>query len=150
MFYGPGKRKVTKVTVCVCVCVCVVKGRLWGMKMLAPISQLLGSRRLILASGSPRRKQILQNIVKETRLNLFKLFEDAHTLFSAQGFVFDVVPSTFEENLSKSAFSEPWQYAVETSRGKVLEVAERLQVCVGSYSSLEGAAKLEFVPFCSS
>lgn len=73
--------------------------------MLAPISQLLGSRRLILASGSPRRKQILQNI----------------------GFVFDVVPSTFEENLSKSAFSEPWQYAVETSRGKALEVAERLQ-----------------------
>ena len=118
--------------------------------MLAPISQLLGSRRLILASGSPRRKQILQNIVKETRLNLFKLFEDAHTLFSAQGFVFDVVPSTFEENLSKSAFSEPWQYAVETSRGKALEVAERLQVCVGSYSSLEGAAKLEVVPFCSS
>lgn len=45
-----------------------------------------------------------------------------------QGFPFEVVPSAFEENLDKAAFSQPWQYAVETSRRKALEVASHLRV----------------------
>ena len=39
-----------------------------------------------------------------------------------------VLPSTFEENLEKTQFSEPWQYVVETSRGKASEVAQRIKV----------------------
>lgn len=39
-----------------------------------------------------------------------------------------MVPSAFEENLDKAAFSQPWQYAVENSRQKALEVASRLGV----------------------
>ena len=31
--------------------------------MLGPLCRLLGEKRVILASGSPRRKQILENIV---------------------------------------------------------------------------------------
>lgn len=46
----------------------------------------------------------------------------------SQGFPFEVLPSTFEENLDKSSFSVPWEYAVETSRGKAREVANRLKV----------------------
>ena len=45
-----------------------------------------------------------------------------------QGFPFEVLPSTFEENLDKSSFSEPWEYAVETSRRKAREVADRVKV----------------------
>ena len=47
---------------------------------------------------------------------------------TSQGFPIDIVPSTFEENLDKSSYSAPWQYAVETARGKANEVAERLKV----------------------
>lgn len=39
------------------------------------------------------------------------------------------MPSKFEENLEKTSFQEPWQYAVETARMKAVEVAERLKVC---------------------
>lgn len=40
----------------------------------------------------------------------------------------DVVPSKFEENLDKESFTHPWQYAVENSKLKALDVAQRLQV----------------------
>ena len=39
-----------------------------------------------------------------------------------------MVPSQFEETLDKTLFSTPWQYALETSRGKATEVAKKLQV----------------------
>ncbi len=53
----------------------------------------------------------------------FMLYESCQQQLSC-----DVVPSQFEESLDKSHFSEPWQYAVENSRQKALEVAQRLQV----------------------
>ena len=73
--------------------------------MIAPLCALLAGRRVILASTSPRRKQILENI----------------------SFPVDVVPSKFEENLDKESFTHPWQYAVENSKLKALDVAQRLQ-----------------------
>ena len=58
-----------------------------------------------MASGSPRRKEILAN----------------------SGLNFEVIPSTFEENLDKSRFKdEPFRYAEETAKLKALEVFERL------------------------
>lgn len=39
---------------------------------------------------------------------------------------FEVIPSTFEENLDKGTFT-PEDYVQETARGKALEVAERLK-----------------------
>ena len=43
-----------------------------------------------------------------------------------QGLKFEVVPSTFEEDLDKSSFSHPCDYVKETAKRKTLEVAERL------------------------
>ncbi|XP_069130446.1 probable bifunctional dTTP/UTP pyrophosphatase/methyltransferase protein isoform X1 [Argopecten irradians] len=77
--------------------------------MLQSIISSLNSNKIILASGSPRRKTILQNHV---------------------GMVFDVVPSTFEENIDKSI--PPIDYVRETAKQKALEVAQRL--CVGEGS----------------
>eukprot|EP00105_Crassostrea_gigas_P003926 XP_011416962.1 PREDICTED: N-acetylserotonin O-methyltransferase-like protein [Crassostrea gigas] len=72
--------------------------------MLQPILHQLNSTRIVLASSSPRRKQILGNI------NL----------------KFDTAKSNFEENLDKSSFSSPIEYVRETARQKILEVAQRL------------------------
>ena len=54
-------------------------------------------------------------------INLVNLFP--------QGLHFEVIPSTFEENLDKSTFT-PEDYVKETARRKTLEVAARLKgVC---------------------
>lgn len=57
----------------------------------------------MLASASPRRQELLRNI----------------------GLKFEVMPSTFEENLPHSSFPNAAAYAAETSRQKALEVAKR-------------------------
>ena len=64
----------------------------------------LSNKSIVLASASPRRLQLLQLIGMSPR----------------------VVTSTFEENLSKTDFRSGAEYAVATSSGKALEVAERL------------------------
>lgn len=64
---------------------------------------ILNSQRIILASGSPRRKQLLENV----------------------GLKFEVIPSTFEETLDKSTFPSPVEYVLETARHKTLDVAYR-------------------------
>ncbi|CAL1537896.1 unnamed protein product [Lymnaea stagnalis] len=71
--------------------------------MLQPFIHILNAQRNILASGSPRRKQILENV----------------------GLNIEVIPSTFEENLDKSKFT-PEEYVLENARLKTLEVAGRL------------------------
>lgn len=47
-------------------------------------------------------------------------------MIQLQGLKFEVVPSTFEEDLDKSSFSHPYDYAMETAKQKTLEVAMRL------------------------
>ena len=46
--------------------------------------------------------------------------------FVFQGLKFEVVPSTFEENLNKASFQFPYQYALQTAKQKTLEVANKL------------------------
>lgn len=46
--------------------------------------------------------------------------------FEWQGLKFDVIPSTFEETLDKSAFKHPYEYVLENSKQKALEVAGRV------------------------
>ncbi|CAO3690727.1 unnamed protein product [Umbelopsis ramanniana] len=70
-----------------------------------PHLQRLKSKRVVLASASPRRREIISNL----------------------GLDFDVVPSLFPENLDKSTFREPSGYVSETSKGKALEVYQRLK-----------------------
>ncbi|XP_075710115.1 putative bifunctional dTTP/UTP pyrophosphatase/methyltransferase protein isoform X2 [Rhinoderma darwinii] len=79
----------------------------YGRKMLLnPVISKLAGKRVVLASASPRRQDILSNV----------------------GFRFEVVPSWFKETLDKSLFSAPYEYAVETAKQKALEVARRMHV----------------------
>ncbi|KAA6416484.1 MAG: hypothetical protein FRX49_13544 [Trebouxia sp. A1-2] len=64
----------------------------------------LASKNITLASASPRRLQLLQLV----------------------GINPKVVTSTFEETLPKSDYKSAADYAVATSKGKALEVAEKL------------------------
>ncbi|XP_032082053.1 probable bifunctional dTTP/UTP pyrophosphatase/methyltransferase protein isoform X1 [Thamnophis elegans] len=74
--------------------------------VLNAVLKKLADKKVVLASGSPRRQEILNNA----------------------GLRFEVVPSWFKETLEKSTFSAPYQYAVETAKQKALEVANRMHV----------------------
>ncbi|XP_045393651.1 LOW QUALITY PROTEIN: probable bifunctional dTTP/UTP pyrophosphatase/methyltransferase protein [Lemur catta] len=71
---------------------------------LCPVIGKLLQKRVVLASASPRRREILSNA----------------------GLRFEVVPSRFKEKLDKASFSTPYAYAMETARQKALEVANRM------------------------
>lgn len=73
--------------------------------MLEPIRHILSQQRIILASGSPRRLEILKMI----------------------GLKFEVETSRFEENLDKSAFSHPCEYVKENAKQKAIEVWNRMK-----------------------
>ncbi|XP_070319887.1 probable bifunctional dTTP/UTP pyrophosphatase/methyltransferase protein isoform X2 [Odocoileus virginianus] len=72
--------------------------------LLCPVIRKLQHRRVVLASSSPRRQEILSNA----------------------GLRFEVVPSRFKEKLHKASFATPQAYAVETAKQKALEVAGRM------------------------
>ncbi|XP_055249245.1 probable bifunctional dTTP/UTP pyrophosphatase/methyltransferase protein [Moschus berezovskii] len=72
--------------------------------LLCPVIGKLQHKRVVLASSSPRRQEILSNA----------------------GLRFEVVPSRFKEQLHKAAFATPHAYAVETAKQKALEVASRM------------------------
>ncbi|XP_068126048.1 probable bifunctional dTTP/UTP pyrophosphatase/methyltransferase protein [Hyperolius riggenbachi] len=74
--------------------------------LLNPVISKLAGKRVVLASASPRRQDILSNV----------------------GLRFEVVPSWFKETLDKSLFSAPHEYAVETAKQKALEVAKRMHM----------------------
>ncbi|KAK3886284.1 hypothetical protein Pcinc_009556 [Petrolisthes cinctipes] len=67
--------------------------------------QKLANKQIILASSSPRRKEILDKLVG---LNIM------------------VVPSKFEENLDPQNFKHPSEFVIATAQGKAKEVAKRL------------------------
>lgn len=66
----------------------------------------LNSGKVVLASSSPRRKDILSQL----------------------GIKYIVVPSTFPEDLDKAGFSHPSEYVKENAYQKAMEVYERLKV----------------------
>ncbi|KAL8190201.1 UNVERIFIED_CONTAM: hypothetical protein K2H54_043451 [Gekko kuhli] len=74
--------------------------------VLNPVMRKLVDKRVVLASASPRRQEILTNA----------------------GLRFEVVPSWFRETLEKSSFAAPYEYAVETAKQKALEVANRMHL----------------------
>uniref|UniRef100_A0A2R8ZEC8 Acetylserotonin O-methyltransferase like n=1 Tax=Pan paniscus TaxID=9597 RepID=A0A2R8ZEC8_PANPA len=69
-----------------------------------PVIGKLLHKRVVLASASPRRQEILSNA----------------------GLRFEVVPSKFKEKLDKASFATPYGYAMETAKQKALEVANRM------------------------
>jgi septum formation protein len=77
----------------------------------------LNSKRIILASASPRRKTALENL----------------------GLKFEVIPSSFAENLDKSLFKSPNDYVLETARQKTLNVYNTLVAKREKFDLLIGA-----------
>ncbi|XP_046395233.1 dTTP/UTP pyrophosphatase [Ischnura elegans] len=71
--------------------------------MLQAIKNVLDSKRIILASASPRRKDILNQV----KLN------------------FEVVTSSFEENLNPECYSHPYEFAIDTALHKAKDVLEK-------------------------
>nr|XP_018902125.1 PREDICTED: N-acetylserotonin O-methyltransferase-like protein [Bemisia tabaci] len=71
--------------------------------MLEPILHLLNKQRIVLASGSPRRKEILSQV----------------------GLKFEVVTSKFPETLDLSNYKTHADYAIDTAFHKVKEVSDR-------------------------
>ncbi|KAJ7597450.1 inosine triphosphate pyrophosphatase-like protein [Mycena floridula] len=69
-----------------------------------PAIKKLKDKRIVLASNSPRRREILQTF----------------------GIAPDIVPSTFAENLPLSSFEDIHEYPVATATHKAVEVYERL------------------------
>uniref|UniRef100_A0A2R8ZEW2 Acetylserotonin O-methyltransferase like n=1 Tax=Pan paniscus TaxID=9597 RepID=A0A2R8ZEW2_PANPA len=74
-----------------------------------PVIGKLLHKRVVLASASPRRQEILSNA----------------------GLRFEVVPSKFKEKLDKASFATPYGYAMETAKQKALEVANRMHQTIG-------------------
>ncbi|XP_026634325.1 N-acetylserotonin O-methyltransferase-like protein isoform X2 [Microtus ochrogaster] len=79
-----------------------------GTMALTPVLRRLHGRRVVLASASPRRRDIL----------------------GYTGLRFEVVPSLFPETLDHATFATPHAYARENARRKALEVALRLREAV--------------------
>ncbi|KAJ9090059.1 hypothetical protein DSO57_1006452 [Entomophthora muscae] len=71
--------------------------------MLGNILPELSRYHLVLASGSPRRHELLAQI----------------------GVNAEIIPSQFPEDLNKTEFSSAGEYCLENSRRKVLEVLDR-------------------------
>ncbi|KAG1736295.1 Maf Ham1 [Suillus lakei] len=69
-----------------------------------PTIQKLTNKRIILASASPRRKEILKTL----------------------GLAPEIVPSTFAENLPFSSFEDIHEYPVSTANQKAVEVYQRV------------------------
>ncbi|KIK63753.1 hypothetical protein GYMLUDRAFT_450904 [Collybiopsis luxurians FD-317 M1] len=69
-----------------------------------PAIKKLAGKRIVLASNSPRRRDILRTI----------------------GLAPDIVPSTFAEDLSPASFANIHEYPVATASHKAIEVYERL------------------------
>ncbi|KYK56742.1 acetylserotonin methytransferase-like protein [Drechmeria coniospora] len=71
-----------------------------GQQLDIPIIKHLNSKRVVLASASPRRRVLLQ------QMGLNKL---------------EIIPSTKPEDVDKGAYG-PWEYVAETARRKCLDV----------------------------
>lgn len=105
--------------------------------MLLQYAEALCAKRLVLASASPRRREILGNLVRFSQRE-----EVADCCFSpqplstadsphpeAQGLKFEVVVSKFHEDLDKVEFSSAADYAKATAMHKAVEVADRMERC---------------------
>ena len=94
--------------------------------MLLDVLPRLRAMRLVLASGSPRRIEMLRGAAGLDRL--------------------EVMPSAFAETLEKASFASAAAYALATARGKADEVLARLEAAeeaaeiAGSAAGAEAAA----------
>lgn len=97
--------------------------------MLSPLKHQLNALRIVLASGSPRRQELIQNIVscyKNNRIVIVFVKNVFFVYFLNKGLSAELCPSLFEENLDIKDFDSFSAFVEETALQKVLEVSERL------------------------
>lgn len=95
--------------------------------MLQPIIHQLSTKRVVLASGSPRRQELIKNIVSVPAEMQFYQTSTLKTYPKQQGLSVDLCPSLFEENLNPRDFATFGAFVEETALQKVLEVSARLK-----------------------
>lgn len=119
---------------------------------LTPVLRRLRGRRVVLASASPRRRDILGYTVTASGAGSGRaragLGRDPDlSPVTPQGVRFEVVPSRFPETLDTAAFATPHDYARENARRKALEVALRLrEVSEGLGPLARAAVRQTWVP----
>jgi len=86
----------------------------------------LKGKRIVLASNSPRRKEILHTLVRPWQFIIID--HRLSPVSKSQGIAPDIVPSTFEENLDYYSFPQPHEYPVATATHKAVQVYEKLVV----------------------
>lgn len=92
--------------------------------MLKRIVDTLSQKRVVLASGSPRRQELFEKLVKQSRyVSNGQVFD--FRLF--QGIRCMLCPSEFEEDLRPEDFHTFSDFVEATALGKVLEVEKRLK-----------------------
>lgn len=100
--------------------------------MILPIVKQLNTKRIVLASSSPRRTELMQNIVNirldfDWQWQIYNCFVGFHVKFFVfQGLNVEPCASTFEENLDLNDFNGFAEFVEETALQKVLEVSNRL------------------------
>lgn len=85
-------------------------------------NKLVG-KRVVLASNSPRRKEILNTLVNPCTFSYL-----SQVTLPSQGLNLETIPSTFDEDLDYGSFDSPYEYPVATATEKAMEVYERLVV----------------------
>lgn len=97
-----------------------------------PIFKKLANRRVVLASASPRRKEIFANAVRSDPTTSYANHETVYMLIqiyqTKKGFFPEIVPSTFAEDLPHSRFQGHLaDYPIATGAEKVCTY--RIRMC---------------------
>lgn len=97
---------------------------------MLPIVKQLNLKRIVLASSSPRRKELLQNIVSQSYYvaNLINpyIFANRIRFIHFQGLTVESCASTFEEDFDIKDFAGFSEFVEATALQKILEVESRL------------------------
>jgi len=101
--------------------------------MILDVLPLLRGARIVLASASPRRSDMLRSLGLVLR-DSGSGGGGGGSGSEGRASAFEVMPSRFEETLEKQAFASAAEYAKATAAGKLAEVRERLLASADAYA----------------